>query len=339
VTTEQATEERAAPRALRRVLVTGAGGFVGQWLLPALLEQGCEVVALSTEVPTGDRRYGERPRDERGHLRWMIGDLRDDQYVRGAIDASAPDAVIHLAAISHVPTAASDPALSWDINVTATARLLHHVHRARDRHGVDPVVLLVGSAEQYGSDPSHQYPLAETATQAPRTVYAATKAAQEILGLQQWRATGLQVVVARSFNHSGVGQTTRFLLPALVGRARQLADAPRGTPMPVGNRSPVRDFLHVRDVVAAYISLCLQGTPGEAYNVASGIGWSVQQLLDRVLARCGSQAVPVEDPALVRPVDVPVLIGDPRKLQHATSWRAVHSLDDIIDDLRHAATF
>lgn len=322
------------PRTMRRVLVTGAGGFVGGWLLPALVEQGCEVVALATESPpTAAARAGQ------GAVRWMIGDLRDELFVRGAVDTAAADTIIHLAAISHVPTAASDPALSWDINVTATARLLHHVSRTRDRSGVEPVVLLVGSAEQYGSDPSHQYPLPETAVQAPRTVYAATKAAQEVLALQQWRATGLPVVLARSFNHSGAGQSTRFLLPALVERARQLADAPRGTPMPVGNRSPVRDFLHVRDVVAAYISLCLRGAPGEAYNVASGTGWSVQQLLDRVLARCESHAVPVEDPALVRPVDVPVLVGDPRKLQRATSWRAVHSLDDIIDDLLHAATF
>jgi GDP-4-dehydro-6-deoxy-D-mannose reductase len=109
--------------------------------------------------------------------------------------------------------------------------------------------------------------------------------------------------------------------------------------MPDGNRSPIRDFLHVSDVVAAYISICQRGAPGEAYNVASGTGWSVQQLLERVLARTGSLAVPFEDPTLVRPVDVPVLIGDPRKLQHATAWRAQHSLDDIIEDLLHAATF
>jgi len=108
----------------------------------------------------------------------------------------------------------------------------------------------------------------------------------------------------------------------------------------VGNRSPVRDFLHVSDVVAAYISLCQRGTPGEAYNVASGTGWSVQQILDKVVARTGTRAVPTEDPALVRPVDVPVLIGDSRKLQHATGWRAQRSLDDIIEDLLlHAATF
>jgi len=232
----------------------------------------------------------------------------------------------------------ADPALAWDVNVTATARLLHALGRARDTALCDPMVLIVGSAEQYGRHDTHEFPLIESSVQAPRTVYAATKAAQEVLALQCWRATGLKVVVARSFNHSGLGQPTRFLLPALVQRAVELRGAEPGTSMPVGNRSPIRDFLHVSDVVAAYISLCQRGTPGEAYNVASGTGWSVQQILDRVLARAGVQATPVEDPSLVRPVDVPVLIGDSRKLQRATGWSATRSLDDIIDDLLHAAT-
>jgi len=308
-----------------RVLVTGAAGFVGRWLMPALATEGAELhgVALDAPPPIAPGVPPQPP------VRWTFGDLREDGVGRRAMES-----------VSHLPTAAADPALAWDVNVTATARLLHHLGQQRERVGTAPVVLVVGSAEQYGRDDSHVMPLVESAVQAPRTVYAATKAAQEVLALQTWRSEALPIVVARSFNHSGAGQPPRFLLPALVHRARQLIDAPAGTPMPVGNRSPVRDFLHVSDVVAAYISLCQRGTPGEAYNVASGTGWSVQQILDTVMARTGSRAVPTEDPALVRPVDVPVLIGDSRKLQHATGWRAQRSLDDIIEDLLlHAATF
>lgn len=328
----------AGGRPLGRVLVTGAAGFVGQWLLPALHAAGAELTALATDPVSGAVPLGVPPMPP--GVSWLLGDLRDDDYVRQVVEASRPDTVIHLAAISHVPTATADPALAWDVNVTATARLLHHLARHGERSGRAPLVLVVGSAEQYGRDESHVMPLAETAIQAPRTVYAATKAAQEVLALQAWRSGAVPIVVARSFNHSGAGQPPRFLLPALVRRAQELAMAPAGTPMPVGNRSPVRDFLHVSDVVAAYISLCQRGTPGEAYNVASGTGWSVQQILDKVVARTGTRAVPTEDPALVRPVDVPVLIGDSRKLQHATGWRARRSLDDIIEDLLlHAATF
>jgi GDP-4-dehydro-6-deoxy-D-mannose reductase len=304
-------------------------------LLPALAAADAEIFALSTEAPPAASPPGV-PVTPPAH--WLVGDLRDEAYVRQAVATATADTIIHLAAISHLPTAAADPAISWDVNVTATARLLHQVEQLRATGGVDPTVLIIGSAEQYGRDPSHPTRLTEEAVQAPRTVYAATKAAQELLALQAWRATGLRVVIARSFNHSGPGQPARFLLPALVERAIHLAEAPAGTPVPVGNRTPVRDFLHVSDVVAAYISLCQQGTPGEAYNVASGTGYSVQEIMDRVLARSGAQAVPVEDPALVRPVDVPSLIGDAGKLQRATTWCATRSLDDIIDDLFHAAT-
>ena len=123
-----------------------------------------------------------------------------------------------------------------------------------------------------------------------------------------------------------------------MARAAALRTAPPGTPLTLGNTTPVRDFLHVSDVVAAYISLCRQGAPGEAYNIASGTGWSVAALVERVLARVGVDAPLATDPALVRSVDVPVLIGDPGKLQHATGWRATQSIDDIIDDLLNAAT-
>ncbi len=315
---------------MKRVLVTGAAGFVGSYMLAALRDLGAEPFALATD-PADLQSAPDA-------ATWLFGDLRDDAYVLRVVEAARPDTVIHLAAISHVPTATADPALAWDVNVTATARLLHHLGRARDVGGIDPTVLIVGSAEQYGRHETHEFPLVESAAQAPRTVYAATKAAQETLALQCWRATGLKVVVARSFNHSGRGQPTRFLLPALVQRAVELRGAAPGTTMMVGNRSPIRDFLHVSDVVAAYISLCQRGAPGEAYNVASGTGWSVQQILDRVLARAGVQATPVEDPSLVRSVDVPVLIGDSHKLQRATGWSATRALDDIIDDLLHAAT-
>ena len=316
---------------MKRVLVTGAAGFVGSYMLEALRDAGVDRFALATDAPDG-------PAASTDDVCWRFGDLRDESYVASVVEMAKPDTVIHLAAISHLPTAAADPALAWDVNVTATARLLHALGRARDAGVIDPTVLVVGSAEQYGRHDTHEFPLAEHSVQAPRTVYAATKAAQEILALQCWRATGLKVLVARSFNHSGRRQSTRFLLPALVQRAVELRGAAPGTRMPVGNRSPIRDFLHVTDVVAAYISLCRRGTPGEAYNVASGIGWSVQQILDRVLARADVQATPVEDPALVRPVDVPVLTGDSHKLQRATGWSATRALDDIIDDLLHAAT-
>lgn len=319
-----------------RALVTGAAGFVGRWLLPALQAEGVAVTGLALDMPTWAARPspGAVP-----PVAWRIGDLRDPRYVAEVVAGTQPDWVIHLAGMSHLPTAAADPAAAWDINVTATARLLHELERLRSGGGADPVVLIIGSAEQYGRQETGEAPIAESAPQLPRTVYAATKAAQELLAFQCWRATGLRVIAARSFNHSGGGQESRFLLPALVARALALRSAPAGTPLTVGNTTPIRDFLHVADVVAAYISLLRAGTPGEAYNVASGVGRSVAEVVAHVLERTGVPAPVHQDPALVRPVDVPALVGDAHKLQETTGWRARRAFDDIIDDLIHAATY
>lgn len=312
-----------------RALVTGGAGFVGGHLVRALVQDGWQVTATAlapAHVPSAS--------DE---VSWVIGDLRDPAHVADAVETARPDLVVHLAAISHLPTAAADPGHAYEVNVTASVRLLEALARAHAAGILAPRVLVIGSAEQYGRQESGT-PITEARTLEPRTVYAATKTAQEVAALQVWRATGLAVMAARPFNHSGRGQDARFLLPALVGRALALRAEPAGTPLLLGNTSPIRDFLHVRDVVAAYIALGRHGTPGVTYNVASGVGRSVQEVAERILVRVGITPLLAEDPALVRPVDVPWLVGDPSRLREATGWQPQRSFDDLLDDLLHAAT-
>jgi len=313
-----------------RALVTGGAGFVGGYLLRALLDEGWHVTATAMSP-------GHVP-ESRSDVSWLTGDLRDPSHVNAAVSAARPDLVVHLAAISHLPTAAADPAQAWDVNVTASVRLLDTLAREYSAGTLAPRVLVIGSAEQYGRHDGGGL-LREPDALAPRTVYAATKTAQEVAALQIWRATGLPVIAARPFNHSGRGQEPRFLLPALVSRALALRAEPAGTPLRLGNTSPIRDFLHVSDVVAAYIALGRQGIPGATYNVASGMGRSVREVAERILHRVGVTSDLVEDPALVRPVDVPSLIGDPSRLRDATGWQPQRSFDDLLDDLLHAATY
>jgi GDP-4-dehydro-6-deoxy-D-mannose reductase len=196
---------------------------------------------------------------------------------------------------------------------------------------------VVGSGEQYGRHGDTPRQLPEETEQRPLSLYAATKAAQEVFALQAWRASGIRVVCARSFNHTGPGQGENFLVPALVRRGLALR-ASGGDALRLGNTSPIRDFAHVSDVVAAYILLLERGHAGEAYNVCTGVGRSVHDVATAVLARLGVTARLEEDPALVRPVDVPALVGDPHKLQASTGWAPRRTFDDCIDDLIHAAT-
>lgn len=317
-----------------RALVTGAAGFVGQWLCDALVSRGWEVFGtrLGGDLPAG--RLGPSGRDA---VRWLDCDVTHGGALRAALDASTPDAVFHLAGIAFVPDATADPAGTLEVNVVAAARLLADVG-ARHRAGtLDPVVLVVGSGEQYGRHDADEQPLPESAEQRPLNPYAASKAAQEVVALAAHRATGVRVVVTRSFNHSGAGQSDRFLIPALVRRVGELRGSSKPTGLAMGNMSTVRDFLHVADVVAAYIALVERGPAGEAFNVASGTGVSVDAVARRVLALMDVDAKLEVDPALVRPVEVPMLVGDARKVRAATGWAPRLSLDTIIEDVIRAA--
>lgn len=317
-----------------RALVTGGAGFVAQWLERALLERGWEVFAAGLGVPPAD---GVLSLGERTSVRWMEADVRRTADIAEALEVSRPDAVFHLAGIAFLPAAAADATAAYDVNVVGAARVIAAVSERRRAGLLDPAVIVVGSGEQYGVHAAFELPLVETAEQRPLSVYAASKAAQEIVALQAARADGLRVVATRSFNHSGPGQAPHFLLPALVGRAMEARAAGRRT-IVIGNPDPVRDYLHVEDVATAYIALAQHGAPGDVYNVCSGRGVTVRELAESVLQQLGVPADITIDPSLQRPVDLPALVGSPEKLCRATGWSPRRTPSDIIDDLIHAQT-
>ena len=316
-----------------RALVTGAAGFVGQWLCRELLHAGWDVwgTRLGDALPPG-ALDSETSRA----VHWWEGDLRAPAAAREAIDAATPDAVFHLAAIAHVLSADAEPAGTLEVNVIVLSRLLAHVRARRAAGTLDPMVMVVGSGEQYGRHDPAEMPLGERAAQQPMGVYAASKAAQEVVGLEAHRSGGVRVIAVRPFNHTGPGQSPNFVVPALVRRAIALRGTSR--PLVMGNTETVRDFSHVEDVVRAYVALAERGVPGEAYNIASGVGTRMAALALRILALAGVDAKLQTDPALVRPADVPALVGSAAKLRAATGWAPRHSLDTILEELIRAAS-
>ncbi len=315
-----------------RVLITGGGGFVGSWLARSLGRQGV-AVTVADIGPSPAHHAGETDPPD-----WVPLDIRRAADVRGVLAEVRPATIYHLAGLSFPPAADDAAAMTFEVNVGGTVNLLAAVATTRRLGGAhsDPVVLVVGSATQYGAHPAADLPLTETAEQRPLSVYAASKAAQEIVARQLFRAEGVRVICTRSFNHTGVGHGDQYLLPSLVRRAIALK-ASGGTALVIGNDS-VRDFLHVADAVDAYIALVKHGEAGEVYNVCSGVGHRVSALARDVLLRLGLSADISFTPTLARATDTDALVGSPAKLIAATGWAPRFTPLDIIDDLIHAAT-
>jgi GDP-4-dehydro-6-deoxy-D-mannose reductase len=172
----------------------------------------------------------------------------------------------------------------------------------------------------------------ETDPAKPQSPYAASKVGAEIAALEAWRRTGLPVMIARPFTHTGPGQCPPFVVPSYVERLLA-ARSQRRARIPTGNLDPVRDLLDVRDVVAAYVTLLRSGAPGETYNVARGEGISLRDLFHRIAALIGVEAEPVPDVSLIRAEDIPYLVGEPGKLKRTTGWSATIPLDQTLRDM------
>ena len=308
------------------VLVTGAYGFVGRWVVRALLAAGHTVVGA-----TGPGGEPALEGSERARVQWMPLDLADAASVR-AVAAGAYDAVLHLAGLASGGDAMRDPGTAWTVNAAGTARLVGEFGRRKAAGEIDPLVVVVSTAEVYGRSAR---PLVETDPIAPRSPYAASKRGAELAADETAARTGLRVVLARAFPHTGPGQDTRFVAPAF---AERLLTARRvgARVVNVGNLDVTRDFLDVRDVARAYTVLLAQGVPGEVYNVASGTGISLRDLFDRIADAVGVSAIPESDSAFLRATDIPFLVGDPGKLHRATGWSPEIDLDTTLRDLVHA---
>jgi GDP-4-dehydro-6-deoxy-D-mannose reductase len=289
-----------------RSLITGGRGFVGHWLAAHLRDLGDDVVVIDKEV-----------------------DVTDPEAMRGALTEAAPDAVYHLAAMTHVGQSWDGPLRVLQVNVMGTAVVL----AAARQCGTDPVVLVTSSAEVYGAvtDPS-VLPLVEGMPTAPLTPYAASKLAAEALVQQAYLGHGQRAITVRPFNHIGPGQTPNFAVPAL---ARRIVAAERtgSGSLRVGNLSARRDFTDVRDVVRAYRMVVESGEPGVVYNVCSGRDVAIKEIADILLGQAGASLRMETDATLLRPVEVPVLRGDPSRLERATGWEPKVALEDTLADV------
>jgi GDP-4-dehydro-6-deoxy-D-mannose reductase len=283
------------------IFVTGAQGFVGRHLLAQLGSNA-------------------RPLDV---------DVTDAEAVARALAGSAPRAVVHLAALSSVGTSWEDAGETWRVNTVGTVNVLE----AARTQAPECRVLVASTGEVYGR--AHRVPTPEDEPLEPRSPYAASKAAAEI-ACDQARRAGLDVVVARAFQHEGPGRNERFAVGSWAAQIARAEEAGGGT-VRVGDLSAKRDIIDVRDVCRAYELLLDPSVPAGTYNVAGGRAVEMREVLELLL---GLAQAPIEaepDPARSRPSDLPIVCGDASRLRETTGWKPMIPLEQTLADSLEAA--
>ncbi len=296
-----------------KVLITGTTGFAGSHLVDYLLAHQPHVEIF------GIKRW-RSPTENIDHLDGKVTleetDLRDYHSVYSILEKAQPDLIFHLAAQSFVPTSWNAPAATLETNVVGQTHLFEAVRSL----GLDPTIQIACSSEEYGLVHPDETPITEDNELRPLSTYAVSKIAQDYLGYQYFQSYGLKVVRTRGFNHTGPRRGEVFVVANF---AKQLARIKAGLDEPVirvGNLEASRDFTDVRDMVRAYWLAVTKGRPGEVYNIASGKGIVIRDLLDRLIELTGVEVEIQEDPERMRPSDVEILLGDASKFRADTGW-------------------
>jgi GDP-4-dehydro-6-deoxy-D-mannose reductase len=309
-----------------RVLITGITGFAGSHLAELLLAEHPEVEVFGTH------RWRSRMENLDhldGEVQLLEADLRDYSSIHQALERSRPDAIFHLAAQSFVPSSWTAPNETLTTNVQGQVNLFEAIRALR----LDPVVQIACSSEQYGMVHPHEVPITEDNPLRPLSPYAVSKVAQDLLGYQYFQSYGLKVIRTRGFNHTGPRRGHPFVTSNF---CRQVAAIEHGLQEPVirvGNLDAVRDFTDVRDMVRAYWLAVERGRPGEVYNIASGRGISIREVLQMIIGLAKVDVRVEVDPERLRPSDVEILIGDSSKFRADTGWEPRIPFEQTVADL------
>jgi len=306
---------------VQRILITGGTGFVGTHLIRFLKSSEARLFVVSHR----DAEAGADASQQSG-VECCKADIRNEEEISSIVGAVNPTEIYHLASISSVSESWRDPRTTFEVNVIGS----YNLFQAAMRLDAPPKILNISTSQVYAQSATA---LTENSPLHPENPYAATKAMSELLPVQFSQSGTGGIVTARAFNHSGPGQLPAFVLSSF---AKQLAEMERGLCPPVlkvGNIQVVRDFMDVRDVVKAYCGLLHKGVIGEIYNVCSGRGYVLADLVNELLKLC---AVPVKieiEPSRFRPSEPLSIVGDASRLRGATGWEPQISMQDTLKDL------
>ena len=309
-----------------RALITGITGFAGSHLAEYLLAEHPDVEVFGT--------YRWRSRMDnvehfRSRVKLLEADLRDYTSMYNALDRSRPDFIFHLAAQSFVPSSWTAPNETLTTNIAGQTNLFEAIRSLR----LDPVVQIACSSEQYGLVLPDEVPIKETNPLRPLSPYAVSKVAQDYLGYQYFQSYGLKAIRTRGFNHTGPRRGQVFVTSNFCSQVAAIELGLQEPVIRVGNLDAIRDFTDVRDMVRAYWLAVNHGKPGEVYNIATGNGIRIRELLDRIIALSNVEVKIEVDPDRLRPSDVEILIGDSSKFRADTGWEPRIPFEQTLRDL------
>ena len=309
-----------------KAMIIGAAGFVGPYLIDAIRHDLlCDVVA--TKLP----HEKIAPPPAGSPFEQVNLDILNPLAIVELLKSEKPDYIFHLAAQSSVSYSWKNPALTVDVNIKGGLNLLGAIRQLGET-GYAPRVLMIGSGEEYGHIKPGCVPVNEENDLDPGNIYAATKVCQNMMAVIYAHAYGLQLVLVRAFNHVGPRQADLFVVSDFCKQVVRIEKGMQEPVMRVGNLSAKRDFTDVRDVVHAYTRLVQFGTVGETYNVGSGHAVPVQDILEEIISQSAADISVETDPARLRPVDVPIIEADTRKVYAATGWKPEIPLGKTISD-------
>jgi GDP-4-dehydro-6-deoxy-D-mannose reductase len=268
-------------------------------------------------------------RTDTSKLNLIEADITDSFSMKWVIGAVKPERIFHLAAQSYVHASWGAPAETLHTNIIGEVNLLEAVRSA----GIDPIIHIAGSSEEYGLVLPNELPVKETNPLRPLSPYGVSKATQEMIAYQYFMSYGLKTVITRAFNHEGPRRGEVFVTSNL---AKQIVEVEKGLKPPVlyvGDLSSVRDWSDVRDVIKAYWLVTEMGTPGEVYNIGSGVGREVREMLDMLLGMSNVDIEVEVDHARLRPSDVKVLVCDSTRFRKLTGWKPQIPFDKTLRDL------
>ncbi len=303
---------------MHKLLLTGANGFVGQHLISTLgADYRVTGVVHNSNLQSG------------GNIKYESGNILDRGFLEDLIKKYQPDSVLHLAAIA--PTWTQDPENIFKINLVGTLNLYLAIENQKKESGIDPKIVYVSSAEAYGKTANPEL-INESNPFFPANYYGTSKVAADRLSYQMSQSSKLRITIIRPFNHTGPGQGKGFFVPDMASQIVELENSDKDELL-VGNLESIRDISDVRDIARGYKAILETDTvPGEAYNLCSGKGVKMKDILDILLSHAKKNIRIVEDPKRMRPSEVPITVGDNSKFKDLTGWEPKIPLEKTLED-------